>query len=288
MTQKQKFIPQSELNRLTIGSMEEQIGLIREALNTHLGEEGWTLISTYPDHVVCMCDSKFYKINVENKDGEQRLGALEELDVNVVGENDLREYVMQEAGQAVDAFMAGADDVALDKIKQLFSIPEVTNVRTSDRIEEAVVMHLQASHDWMERFAERETAIRTFLGDRVKVVEQNVDDLRRKLDDEEEAVGCLSNYGLGLVRALDEAVETFNVLGKKLTSSATYRMYEGFAMDLFQDIRKLQELLSEPGFRTGSRTPPKVYATVVEEFIPRAIAVEFVCAIANRLRTDEA
>lgn len=297
-----KVLPASEARRLTQGSYEYLIQRIADAVG--LAFEGATVIASYPEYVVVESGGKFFKASLEEADsGKLEVTERTEIEVDIRDRDKLDEYVQDEVRAIVDLWCSGAADKAKARLEAVAPMIVGRPFRDEGGLLESVETALTFERPWKRAFAEREDQIQAFLGSDLDEVRSGL--LRPKFgklyDGSVEEAKFPDFEGLvkqdlqaviervdTLFEATQEAFEeSFDALVTAQggsDESGVLDLYEGFALDLIEDLERVQNQAKIASERINTIPGQgKLRDVLAEGIAPYEVASRFVINVANRL-----
>ena len=114
-----KFVSDSEVRRLRVGSYEEKINEIEKAVQQQLGETDYEIIATREGEAVLYSEGAFVLAGVQD-DGV----VLTPLDVEMFDQARIQLFIEQEASAIADLFIKGAPEKAMVRAGNLIPVVE--------------------------------------------------------------------------------------------------------------------------------------------------------------------
>jgi hypothetical protein len=290
MIESRKLIPASELRRLRIGSYEEKISEAAAVARVLFGDAPCEIIATRENDVVVYSDGKFFRMELR-EDGP----ALSDLGVEVFDSSNVHTFVEREAETIAGLFMEGAVNAATRRLRNL--VPVVPTKRDALAQVEFVAA---APREWRRIFEVRSKAFGRFVGDDLSGLEEA--QLRpqfEKLYDGSINEGKLKSYSdrvAGDLKTVAQRLERMHEdtaaalasvqdqLSDPSEGAAVLGVYKGFAEDLVDDLRLLDETFShalEAVDDVGARG--RLHDVAVVGLHEREVASRFVVVVADRM-----
>lgn len=297
-----KVLPASEARRLTQGSYESKIQQIADLVES--AYKGASIIATFTDHVVLEAEGQFLKVTVEESEsGKLTLTERSDIKVDVRDRDSLDGYVQEEIRTVIDLWLSGAAEKAKSRLEAVASMVTANPIRDESGLIESVESVLGAEHPWKRAYAEREEQIHTFLGsDLEEVQEAALKPKFRKLYDGSMEESKLAEFEALAKQDLAEVLQRIEALGESTQAafessfealvnaqsgsdgSGVLDLYEGFALDLIEDLERVQNQAKIASERiTTVPGQGKLRDVLAEGVAPYEVASRFVSNVANRL-----
>lgn len=301
-----KLVTAAELRRLMQGSYEQKIGEISEAVRAHFvrmhgAERPVEIVATHAKTVVVLAEGAFHKVTIaESAHGTPRITEVAPMDVEVYDESNVQDFVAKEATEIVDLFLKGSLKAAWARLEDLAPMVHAHPPRDQGKVVEAVAVATQAPRHWKRVFEERGSNIKRYLLD--DLGELNERRLRPKFTQlYDGTIGSekLSGYADLVEEDLEIVIERLEAVRAEVdaaheaaqgclyegsSSDEVGRMYEGFAVDLIDDLRSLHEMGSRAAFETNDvAARARLRDLLAESLHSREVAGRFVVAVAGRL-----
>jgi hypothetical protein len=297
-----KVVPASELRRLTQGSFEHKIELIREAIEDANPDQAVTIVATYPDKAVVAMGDGFLKVAFEESDsGNLVITSSDPLNVDVRDRDGLDDFVEQEARGVVDLWLSGNAESALERLRRLAPQIKVAPERDEAKLLARVESVLEADRPWKRAYQDRQEQISQVLGSDLQ--EDRLRPKFRKLYDGSITGAKLKGYAdlvsedLGIVVGrLDQITESaktaFDGSYDSLThaqsneddAEGVFDLYEGFAVDLIEDLEQLRKQTMTSLQRIKDvGCQGKLRDVLAEGIAPYEVASRFVVKVATLL-----
>lgn len=168
----ESFIEQSELERLSKGSLEAFSDGIAAAATEKLGEEV-TLFATHQDHAYGVAGDRVVKVTLERTDDGTKI-TVEDTDVPVITEESLDNFVGKTLSQAVQDLMGEEEGEARNRLHLLaLHVEGDGKYWASDGI--AMVSRLvEDQSGWHDAFKQHAEQIRGSLGEDLAKIEKSM------------------------------------------------------------------------------------------------------------------
>lgn len=296
------FIPEHELTSLLKGSFQETSILVSEALKEEQKRLGDVrLVATFPKHVVVMSEAgEAYKLGYElSASGNVHFTKQEPLDVTVVTERNLRKYVQNEAKEAVDLFLKGLSSQANERIAAILPLVDESAFVSDEELIGSFVESRSQDRDWKKLIASRKESVRGYLGEGVDITA--LQPKFKKLYDGSTSAAELPTFKTLVGEDVDYVVVRLNAVRKNAEAAlhtirsvrdaavaeggeSTIGMLEAFASDLLNDVKSVEEFVSEARNEI-SRVDllAKVFDSLAEEVASFEVAGAFAAKMAARL-----
>jgi hypothetical protein len=294
-----KLVPASELRRLLHGSHEQRIEETQTALADRFKDKDFRLIATRENEAVVLMDESFHRVELKNGDGAIRAGDVTALEVEVLDEANVGDYLEREAKSIVDLFFRGAPDKAAERMEGLVQFVGLRRSTDPMKPLENIIAVEGAPRQWKAILDERGDDIRRFLGDEVQRLEE--DQLRpgfgelydspiaeEKLERVSGRVSEELSAVLQRITAVrDETEIAFKGVKDQLEDAPAegiLAVFGSFATDLIDDLQALHVVGSRAADAVSDvPARARLYDLLAEGLHDREVSSRFVVVVADRL-----
>lgn len=302
-----KLLTDAEMRRLREGSYEDKVSRIQTAVLASASDhfvEGSTVevLATHPDKAIVTADGHFFEVRLAETTGKEvRIVGVSPLKVEAYDKDNLSHYVQREAQEAVDLFMRGSTQAAVDRI--LAAVPYINkSTASNDYSLESVQSEISKNASWKKTLTERsqeiKKLIRTQLGQgaieapreaKFRLLHEETD--REKLTGYKNLVSeDLDNVIHQITTLWEDAVEAREVAGSAVEGheDTILSVFSSFVSGLVEDLQSLGEraTVASAASRGDVAAQSKLHDMLIEGLRPYEVGTRFAVAVAQRL--DEA
>jgi len=305
------FVPSDEVRKLLYGSFEHLVSRVEEAVQKEkakfFGEDCGAVqtLGVFPGHaIVGTNDGRFVRIKFEDAQGRKlRIVSHEAVEVPVVTNKNLPEYIQQQARQIVEDILNRRSDSAYARLSRLAPLVSEKVAASEKEITEGLISHYAAERPWKRLYKEQVQKIRKFLWGELTALEDSRLTVKYKslydgsTDDEKlesfrstvvKDLAFVAERAGELAALVSAANESVNNVSPKLQDpedDATVSMFGSFSEDLADDLREMSAAAMEASKNIGCvNCLAELYDNFATMLYDYEVAGRFVERMAAKLR----
>lgn len=304
----EKLLTDSEFRRLRDGSYEDRIGRIREIVVSSASDhfvEGVTpeVVATYSNRAVVISEGQFFDVQVETSNaGEYRVVGVKPLEVEAYDQSDLGKYVQKEASRAVELFLRGSTESAVEHMLSI--VPYVGKETKGTELSlEALECVLNKETLWKELLVSKRSEITQIIESALGELEEcsNVEPKFRTLHecyDQEKLEGYASLVNedteavfSSIESLLEDSSEALEVTKQALEGEDVTGPLEQFSLffeALVDDLKTVHRLAEACRVCMGEDVSAlsRLHDLLIERLRPYDIGTRFAVAVAQQLSSE--
>mgnify|MGYP001601220108 FL=1 len=260
------------LEKLLSGSFEVAMGLVDEAVVASPEKFGGSesvevrSLGTFPGHVIVVnSEGKFfraaYSLDESGDNPGIKLGAIESIEVPVLGAVDVAQEARRQARDAVDAMLQGDEKKAKACACEVYSLVQSGTKLTAEGAEDGIREIMLGDADWKKAVRKQESQIKALLGGDILRLETSMP--RKRYDTkavEESDRGSVASALRGLAATLSELLSK-TIPATRVTDTSVVRGaarheqsaadFVGFVREYRNDLASLIKLVEGAAMTTG-------------------------------------
>jgi hypothetical protein len=305
-----RFLTDSEFRRLREGCFEERMIRTHEAVMAAAADhfvEGSKLevLATYEDKAIVFVDGECFEAKLDRTSGgEIRIVGVQPVTVETFDEDSLPQYVQRQAQEAVDLFLRGSSQAAVERI--LAAVPYInTQTAKPSAALESVEVQLKAPTKWQQTLRERSSEVKKLIRNHfgedalgvpkaAKFIPLHECTDQEKLNGYKSLVHDDTQILVQQINALwEDASESQNIARSALRDEAIedggiLSVFSDFVAGLVESLRTLGESATSAAAAVSGNVAvqSKLHDMLIEGLRPYEVGTRFAVAVAQRL--DEA
>lgn len=297
------FVPDEEIQKISKGSYERQIGRLIEAATPTLDEvfQGvdWDIVATYASHIIAVAkDGKAVRLRYEDVNG--RLCVFPEGNF-ALKTTTAPEYITAKAKSAVSAFRVGSVTEAKELISDLILLAPAKRYSTDSKVTDAVVENLNRDLTWKQRYRAERSKFLAFIGEerlaQVPTLAPKFGGLTENTIETadqstyyqvvQEAFTDISGRFEKMTSDLEDALKKLEASAPAIVAlgeSDILTSLDSFIQDLLNDVRSVHRVVSESLHQIGRvDNLGRIYDAVATNYNQYEVACRFVIEMTNSL-----